>query len=81
MAATNPREALVEGLADAVGFVIGALAGWLLGRLLGFDVLALGEWGANAIIGWLLLLAGCGGGKWASNRWQQRRAAARALKE
>ena len=81
MAATNSREALVEGLADAVGFVIGALAGWLLGRLLGFDVLASGEWGANAIIGWLLLLAGCGGGKWASNRWQKHRAAGRASKD
>lgn len=81
MAATNTREALTEGLADAVGFVVGALAGWLLGRWLGFDVLAPGEWGANAIIGWLLLLAGCGAGKWASNRWQMRHAAARTLKE
>ena len=67
-------DALTEGLADALGFVVGALAGWQLGRLLGFDVLAPGEWNTRTVIGWLLLLAGCGAGKWASMRWKARRA-------
>ena len=66
----NPREALVEGLSDAIGFVLGALAGWQLGRLLGFDALADGTWDARATIGLVFVLAGCGAGKWAANRWR-----------
>ncbi len=65
-----------QGLADALGFVAGALAGWQLGRLLGFDVLAPGEWNTRTVIGWLFLLAGCGAGKWASMRWKARRSRA-----
>lgn len=74
MAAT-PRDALAEGLIDAAGFVAGALAGWQAGRLLGFDVLADGASTGHTVVGWALLLAGCGAGKWASLRWKARRAA------
>ena len=69
----NARDALVEGLSDAIGFVLGALAGWLAGRLLGFDALAGGAWDARATIGLAFVLAGCGAGKWAANRWRAKR--------
>ena len=71
-------DALSEGLVDAAGFVGGALIGWQVGRWLGFDVLAPGEWTGRTLAGWLILLAGCGAGKWASLRWRARRAQARA---
>ena len=69
----NAKDALAEGLVDAVGFVGGALAGWQVGRLFGFDVLAPGPFDSRAMIGWAFLLAGCGLGKWASLRWRARR--------
>ena len=68
----TPRDALAEGLVDAAGFVGGALAGWQLGRWLGFDVLAPGDWAWRTLVGWALLLLGCGVGKWASLRWRAR---------
>jgi hypothetical protein len=71
--AQDAKGALAEGLADAAGFVGGALAGWQLGRLFGFDVLAPGPWDGHAMIGWAFLLAGCGLGKWASMQWRARR--------
>ena len=73
----TPADALREGLVDALGFVGGALLGWQVGRWLGFDVLAPGDWTARTLLGWLILLAGCGLGKWASLRWRARRAAAK----
>jgi hypothetical protein len=69
----DAKAALAEGLADAVGFVGGALAGWQLGRLFGFDVLAPGPFDTHAMIGWAFLLAGCGLGKWASLQWRAQR--------
>ena len=133
----QPRaDALSEGLVDAAGFLGGALIGWQVGRWLGFDVLAPGEWTARTLVGacrtwgvdsekrpqrgqflpdlrahspamgqksgkkwtaevvsqptipkpdrllgWLILLAGCGAGKWLSLRWRARRDRARAAKE
>lgn len=50
---------LMEGVSDAVGFVGGALAGFWLGLLLGFDIFAEGY--GNASIGGILLV-GLGGG-------------------
>ena len=67
-------DALSEGLVDGAGFLGGALIGWQLGHWLGFDVLAPGPWTAHTLVGWLILLAGCGAGKWASLRWRARRA-------
>lgn len=69
------REALVVGLSDAAGFVLGALAGWGVGRLLGLDFLAPGAgWDARALGGLALIALGCGAGKWAAARWRARRA-------
>ena len=70
---SDAKDALAEGLADAIGFVGGALVGWQVGRLLGFDILAPGPWDHRALLGWLLLMAGCGLGKWGAMRWRARR--------
>jgi hypothetical protein len=50
---------LKEGISDAIGFVVGALAGYLLARLLGFDLFAQG-YGSSSIVA--ILLVGLGGG-------------------
>ena len=75
--AQNARDALIEGLSDAAGFVGGALAGWLVGRLLGFDAMAAGAWDGRATLGLVFVLAGCGAGKWAARRWRASRLPAR----
>jgi hypothetical protein len=71
--AQDARAALIEGLSDATGFVLGALAGFGLARLFGFDPLVRGEWTLNATIGLAFVLLGCGAGKWAVNRWRAAR--------
>ena len=60
--------AMREGLADAIGFVAGALAGWGLGRPFGIDFIASPEWNARQIIGLLLIVAGCGVGRAVARR-------------
>ncbi|MDC8787146.1 hypothetical protein [Roseateles koreensis] len=57
------KNALQEGVADAFGFVLGALAGWKLGLALGFDFVGSAAWGLPQITGLLLILAGCGAGR------------------
>lgn len=66
---------LLEGLTDAAGFLLGALAAYALGRLLGLDPLAPG-YGGSAIGG--IVLAGIGGGaglqlarRWRASRRKQ----------
>ena len=76
--ATPLRQALIEGVVDAACFVVGALIGWQVGKALGFDVLASGSTDSRNAVGWILLLAGCGAGKWASLRWRALQAAKRA---
>ena len=63
----------LEGLSDAVGFVGGALLGFWVGRLLGWDIFAPGY--SNASIGGILL-AGLGGGLGLqlARRWRARNA-------
>ena len=62
---------LIEGLSDAVGFVGGALAGFWLGQLLGFDIFAAGYDNAT-IFGILLVGLGGGLGLQLSRRWRNR---------
>ena len=50
---------LVEGLSDAIGFVGGALLGFWLGQVFGFNMFAEG-YTNSSIVG--LLLVGLGGG-------------------
>lgn len=59
---------LRKGLADALGFVLGALAGWRLGLWLGFDFIGSQAWGGPQMLGLLLILAGCGLGRWLARR-------------
>jgi len=62
----------VEGLADAIGFVGGALLGFWLGRLLGLDIFSPGY--DNASIGGIVLVGLGGGlGLQLARRWQQAR--------
>ena len=67
--------ALNEGLVDAIGFVAGALVGWLLGRWLGFDFMNEPGYNTPAIIGIALVGLGGGLGVGASRRLAARRAA------
>ena len=71
-AASQVKQALQQGLADALGFFVGAIAGWQLGRLLGLDLLAPGGFNGRSLLAWLLLLAGCGAGKWLAERAKAR---------
>ena len=50
---------LLEGVSDAVGFVLGALLGYGLGLLLGLDIFASG-YGYASMAG--IVLVGLGGG-------------------
>jgi len=50
---------LIEGLTDAIGFVVGSLLGYGLGAAFGLDLFAPG-YGTGSIIA--ILLVGIGGG-------------------
>lgn len=63
---------LIDGVADAIGFVGGALAGFWLGQLAGFDIFAPG-YGTKALLGIALVGLGGGLGLHAARRWQQQR--------
>jgi len=69
------KKALQEGLADALGFVLGALAGWRVGQAFGLDFIASKAWGMPEMLGLVLILAGSGAGRWlcrqALVQWQQ----------
>ncbi|MEY4266984.1 MAG: hypothetical protein RIS90_1519 [Pseudomonadota bacterium] len=63
------RSPWVEGLADAIGFVGGALLGFWLGRLLGLDIFSPGY--DTASIGGIVLVGLGGGlGLQLARRWQ-----------
>lgn len=57
------KKAALEGLADAAGFVLGALAGWQLGSALGFDFVNTPGWGLPQLTGLLFIVLGCGVGR------------------
>ena len=69
---TPPTPSLIDGVADAIGFVGGALAGFWLGQLAGFDIFAPG-YGTSALLGIALVGLGGGLGLHAARRWQQQR--------
>ncbi|MFN3860613.1 MAG: hypothetical protein ACK4R2_03990 [Roseateles sp.] len=60
--------AVREGLADAVGFVGGALAGWWLGRLLGVDFINSQAWDMAQMAALVLIVVGCGAGRFVARR-------------
>ena len=71
--AKKPRiNFLAVGVSDALGFVVGCLTGYGLGKLIGMDVFAPG-YDNSSLVG--IVLVGLGGGlgsQWA-RRWQQTR--------
>ena len=56
---STPKQLLIEGLSDAAGFVMGALAAYGISHLLGLDVFAPG-YSNSSIFG--IVLLGLGGG-------------------
>ncbi|MET1116085.1 MAG: hypothetical protein ABWY08_14205 [Comamonas sp.] len=69
---TNVRQMLVEGLSDAAGFVVGALLGWGLGRLLGLDLFASG-YGPTTLAAIVLIGLLGGAGLQAARIWRTQR--------
>ena len=62
---------LLEGVSDAVGFIGGALAGYWLGQLLGWDLFSEGYSGTS--IGAIALVGlGGGGGLQLARLWRAR---------
>ena len=66
--AVTTRDALFEGLADELGFVFGALAGWGIGQAFGFDFVRTAGYDLPAMIGLVFIVVGCGAGRWVSRR-------------
>ena len=63
---------LVLGIAQAVGFLVGALLGRWLGLALGFDALAAG-YGSGVMVGIVLIALGGGGGVQLARAWYKRK--------
>ncbi len=63
------RNLLLEGISDALGFIGGALAGFWVGRLLGWNIFAAG-YGNESIGGIVLVGLGGGLGLQFARRWQ-----------
>ena len=70
---SDARQLLLEGVSDAVGFVGGALAGYWLGQLLGWDIFSEGYNGTS--IGAIVLVGlGGGGGLQLARAWRRAQA-------
>ena len=67
----------IEGITDAIGFLAGALVGFGIGRLLGFDLLAPG-YDTTSIIGIVLVGIGGGVGLQLARAWRSSRRGAAA---
>jgi F0F1-type ATP synthase assembly protein I len=63
------RNLLLEGISDALGFIGGALVGFWVGRLLGWNIFAAG-YGNESIGGIVLVGLGGGLGLQLARRWQ-----------
>jgi len=65
------KSLLIEGLSDAIGFVGGALLGYWIGHLLGFDIFTAG-YSNTSIVGIALVGLGGGLGLQVARRWRNR---------
>lgn len=63
---------LLEGLSDAIGFIGGALGGYWLAMVLGFDPFAEG-YGAGSLLGIAAVGLGGGLGLQLARRWRRAR--------
>ena len=63
------RNLLLEGISDALGFIGGALVGFWVGRLLGWNIFSAG-YGNESIGGIVLVGLGGGLGLQMARRWQ-----------
>ena len=63
------RNLLLEGISDALGFMGGAVAGFWVGRLVGWNIFAAG-YGNDSIAGIVLVGLGGGLGLQLARRWQ-----------
>jgi hypothetical protein len=69
---SDTRKLLLEGLSDAVGFVGGAVAGYWIGQLLGWNLFSAGYSGTS--IGAILLVGlGGGGGLQLARYWRKQK--------
>ena len=69
----SSRQLLLLGVAQAVGFFVGALLGRWLGLALGWDALAPEGYTSRAMGGIALIGAGGGGGVQLARRWYRDR--------
>ncbi len=67
------RSLWIEGITDAVAFVVGGLVGYGVGRLLGLDIFAQG-YGLDAMGGIVLVGLGAGLGRRLLRAWLARQA-------
>ena len=67
----SQKSMLIEGLSDAIGFVGGALLGFWIGRLLGFNIFDAG-YSNSSIFGIVLVGVGGGLGLQLARRWRAR---------
>ena len=65
------KSLLIEGLSDAIGFVGGALLGYWIGHLLGFDIFTAGS-SNTSIVGIALVGLGGGLGLQVARRWRNK---------
>ena len=68
---SQPRKLLIEGLTDAAGFVVGAMLGWGIATLIGWDLFAEG-YGRGSIAAIALVGLGGGAGLQAARIWRTR---------
>ena len=69
---STAQQLLLEGGSDAMGFVGGALLGWGLAHVLGFDLFATG-YGAGSIAAIVMVGLGGGLGLQLARRWRRSR--------
>jgi hypothetical protein len=65
----SARQLLLEGISDAIGFVGGAVAGYWLGQLLGWNLFSAG-YNTTSMGAILLVGLGGGGGLQLARRWR-----------
>ena len=67
---STPKQLLIEGLTDAAGFVVGALLGWGIASLIGWNLFAEG-YGSRSIAAIVLVGLGGGAGLQAARIWRK----------